>query len=69
MGELLGDVEDALWSRELIESHRIRAINRDQLVRVVVAVDPASTSGSRSNDTGVIVCGIDGAGTATSWTT
>ena len=62
MGELLDDVEGALWNREMIEPHRIRAIDRGQLVRVVVAVDPATTSGAGSDETGIIVAGISATG-------
>ena len=62
MGELLDDVHGALWNRDMIEPHRIRLIDRGSLTRVVVAVDPATTSGAGSDETGVVVCGIGGDG-------
>ena len=61
-GELIDDVEGALWTRELIEAYRIAKIDRGELARVVVAVDPAVSSGERSDETGIIVAGLDGAG-------
>ena len=59
MGELLDDVEGALWTRELIEASRAVDIDRGELVRVVVGVDPAVTSSKKSDETGIVVCGID----------
>jgi phage terminase large subunit-like protein len=59
LGELLDDVEGALWSRELIETSRVASIEREALLRVVVAVDPAVTAGENSDETGIIVAGID----------
>ncbi len=59
LGELLDDVEGALWHRGLIEPYRVASIDRSELARVVVAVDPAVTSGSRSDETGIIVAGLD----------
>lgn len=62
LGELLDDVEGALWKRELIEPHRVASIARERLTRIVVAVDPAVTSGAKSDDTGIVVAGIDNDG-------
>jgi phage terminase large subunit-like protein len=59
LGELLDDVEGALWSRELIEPHRVAKIDREHLVRIVVAVDPAVTAGEHSDETGIVVCAVD----------
>jgi phage terminase large subunit-like protein len=59
-GHLIEDVEGALWTRELIEPHRVAKVNRSQLVRLVVAVDPAVTP--EGDETGIIVAGIDGQG-------
>jgi len=55
-GELLEDVEGALWTLANIDKHR-RAIVPEgvSLARVVVAVDPAATSNEESNETGIIV--------------
>ncbi len=58
MGELLDDVEGALWSYEL--ATRSRCAPPDDLERIVVSVDPASTSKETSNETGIIVAGKRG---------
>jgi predicted phage terminase large subunit-like protein len=55
MGELLEDVEGALWSLDKIEATRISEV--PQLVRTVVAVDPAVTD--TGDETGIIVAGRD----------
>ena len=54
MGELLEDVEGALWTRAMME-HRVE--EPPELTRVVVAVDPAVTSGESADDTGIVVAG------------
>jgi phage terminase large subunit-like protein len=59
LGELLDDVEGALWHRELIEPYRVARLDRGHLVRVAVAVDPAVTAGERSDETGIVVCAVD----------
>ena len=53
-GELLEDVPGALWWRSLFEDRR--PIPPD-MVRVVVGVDPAVTSGEDSDETGIVVAG------------
>lgn len=58
--ELLEDLPGALWQRGIIEAARIAAL--PELVRVVVAIDPAATSGEHADETGIIVAGRDGAG-------
>lgn len=55
-GELLTDVEGALWTHELIEAHR--TLDHPQLERIVVAVDPAVTYTDDSDETGIIVAGV-----------
>ncbi len=64
MGELIDDVAGALWKRAMIEPYRVKSIDRDQLVRIVVAVDPAVTFGESSDETGIIVAAVgrDGQG-------
>jgi len=58
--ELLDDVEGALWSGELIEAARVR--KAPDMARIVVAIDPATTSGEDSDETGIVVAGrgVDG---------
>ncbi|HET6866296.1 MAG TPA: terminase family protein [Solirubrobacteraceae bacterium] len=53
-GELLEEIEGALWNRAMLEH---RASEPPDLERVVVAIDPAVTSGEESDDTGIVVAG------------
>jgi predicted phage terminase large subunit-like protein len=54
-----GDIgENALWSFELIEKHRVKTAPVS-LQRIVVAVDPSGTKGDDGGDTvGIIVAGL-----------
>ena len=56
-GEVLEDTEGALWTRALIEEARIRPEDAPPYYRIVVALDPAVTSGESSDETGIIVAG------------
>ncbi|MFL6729117.1 MAG: ATP-binding protein, partial [Sphingomicrobium sp.] len=61
-GELLGEAEGALWTRDMIEACRCAMPSRDALGRVIVAVDPpASATGDAC---GIGVCGKLGDGRA-----
>jgi phage terminase large subunit-like protein len=55
-GEILSDNPGALWSHDLIDSHRVA--EAPDLRRIVVAVDPAVTSAETSDHTGIVVAGI-----------
>lgn len=55
-GEIIDDVEGALWTRDLIEQNRVT--EQPPLVRIVVGVDPAVTSGENSDMTGIVVAGV-----------
>lgn len=55
--ELLLDTPGALWTHDLIDKCRVKV--QPELYRIVVAVDPAASSGEGSNDTGIIVAGAD----------
>lgn len=61
-GEDLDDNPDALWQREGLDLRRVR--EAPELVRVVVAIDPAATSKDSSDETGIVVAGLgaDGRG-------
>ena len=59
-GELLMDVEGALWTLSMIEQHR--SGGNPQVVRRVVSIDPAVTANEDSDETGIIVCSRDGNG-------
>ena len=62
-GELLTDVDGALVSQDMIDGPRLRESTNGKganvpadifLSRIVVAVDPATTSGEESDETGII---------------
>jgi len=55
--ELLEDTPGALWSHGSIEASRLRLA--PEMTRVVVAIDPAVTSGEEADETGIIVAGKD----------
>jgi phage terminase large subunit-like protein len=59
-GELLEDVEGALWNRDQVDATRVHKL--PAMSRIVVAVDPAVTSGEKADHTGIIVAGrsLDG---------
>lgn len=54
--EILDDVEGALWQIGWIDAARVS--DTPQLVRVVVAVDPAATHGPTSDETGIAAAGV-----------
>ncbi|MBV9858741.1 MAG: DNA-packaging protein [Alphaproteobacteria bacterium] len=60
--EILEDAPGALWSRAGIEAVRLAAA--PELARIVVAIDPAVSSGEDADETGIIVAGRDGQGHA-----
>lgn len=55
-GEILDNVDGALWTRKLIDDARVD--NAPPLVRVVVAIDPAVTANATSDETGIVAAGI-----------
>ena len=58
-GELLLDCPGSLWNFDLIDAAQWPGGPLPEMVRIVVGVDPAVTSSESSDDTGIIVCGID----------
>lgn len=70
--EILDDVPGALWNRAMIEANRLpgwrkgddaaRAAIAADMKRIVVAMDPAASSGETAAEMGIIVAGVDGAG-------
>lgn len=58
--ELLGDVPGALWRRDDIEAGRCK--HAGDLVKIVVAVDPAATATEDSDETGIVGAGRDSDG-------
>lgn len=61
--EVLDDVPGALWTRSMIDAANTQHALPD-LVRVVVAIDPAVTSGEDSDETGIIAAGLGADGLA-----
>lgn len=55
-GEILLDVEGAIWSSEML--HHLS--EPPELDRIVVAIDPAGTANRRSDETGIVVVGRKG---------
>jgi len=58
--EILDDNPNALWTRAVIENNRV--IKLPDLVRIVIGVDPAVTSGDESDETGIVAAGRDAKG-------
>jgi phage terminase large subunit-like protein len=54
--ELLEDIEGALWKLADIDKSRVK--DPPRLTRIVVAIDPATTSKARSDQTGIVVAGV-----------
>lgn len=55
LGEYTGDVENALWRRSYFK----RTQAEIDFVRIIVSIDPATTNNVGSDETGLIVAGID----------
>lgn len=57
-GELLEDVEGALWTLGILDQYRLKSLPEDVELRVVViGVDPAATSSADSDETGIVAVG------------
>jgi phage terminase large subunit-like protein len=56
--QLLDENPGALWTRALIAELRIALADVPELVRIVVAIDPAVSSKSTSDETGIVVAGL-----------
>lgn len=56
-GEVLDDMPGALWNREMIDGLRKPKAPED-LDRIIVAIDPAATSGEEADETGIVVVGV-----------
>ena len=57
LAELLEDTPGALWTLDMLD--RARRDHAPDLVRTVVAIDPAVSSKEGSDETGIIVAGKD----------
>lgn len=58
LGEYVADAENALWRRSMLR----RTQDPPELVRVVVAIDPAVSTEAGSDETGIVCAGIDAGG-------
>ena len=56
--EILEDLEGALWRRSVIDEYRVKLSDTPEFRRIVVAIDPATSSEDESNETGIIVAGL-----------
>lgn len=55
-GELLEDVQGALWRLSAIDALRVELA--PELLRVVIAIDPAVSNTEGSDETGIVVAGV-----------
>lgn len=55
-GEILDDTPGALWQAAMLDALRVKSA--PDLIRIVVAIDPAVSSGAGSDETGIVVAGI-----------
>lgn len=58
--EVLEDIEGALWKMKTIEDNRVDKL--PDLIRIVIPIDPAATSKSDSDETGIVPVGVDANG-------
>jgi phage terminase large subunit-like protein len=56
--EILDDVPGALWTRAMIDAHRLASGASVDCERIVIAVDPAVSVGENSDETGIVVVGM-----------
>ena len=52
------DRPGALWTRETLQLNRVAVDELPEMKRIVVAIDPATTSNKNSDETGIIVAGL-----------
>jgi len=64
-GVLLADAEGALWTGGMLEGLRVAGV--PELDRIVVAVDPAVTSGGGADACGIVVAGVVSKGPPKDW--
>ena len=60
-GEMLLDVPGALWTRAMMDAAHAD-VGPSAFRRIVVAIDPAGSSNKNSDETGIVVAGIDPTG-------
>jgi predicted phage terminase large subunit-like protein len=62
--DVLFDTPGALWQQAWIDRDRVQSVGIGDFKRIVVAIDPAVTSGENADETGIICAAIDDAGHA-----
>ncbi len=58
MGEMVNEVEGALWTHAMIEQNRVALEDIPEMDMIVVCVDPSIKSASGSDEAGIVTCGI-----------
>ena len=58
LGELLEDVEGALWTIAGIDADRVALENVPDLVRICIGIDPSGGEGEDNDEQGIIVAGL-----------
>lgn len=53
-----GEKAEALWKSKMIDNHRSKSVDPDELDRIVIAIDPAVTSRADSDETGIVAAGV-----------
>jgi phage terminase large subunit-like protein len=66
-GQLVEDLDGALWTRLELDANRIEAEKIPHLSRIVVAVDPPVTGTKGSDECGIVVVGAFTEGPIQSW--
>lgn len=56
-GLFLSDVEGALWTDKMVSD--ARTLKHGEIIKTVIAVDPAVTNQENSDETGIVACGLD----------
>ncbi|HEX6375195.1 MAG TPA: terminase family protein [Allosphingosinicella sp.] len=62
LGQLIEDLDGALWPRQLLDDSRTGGVPRESLKRVVVGVDPPATA--EGDECGIVACGLGRDGVA-----
>ena len=57
--EVLEEAEGALWTTEMLDACQVDRSEVPDLNRIVVSIDPATTSNKESDMTGIVVAGVD----------
>lgn len=55
--EILDDIEGALWLRSDIDAARVNYQDYREMMKIIIAIDPAVTNTDTSDETGIVVAG------------